>query len=401
MVSIDDVARAAGVSTATVSRALSGRGHVSPVTRARVRAAAEVLGYVVSASASSLASGRARNIGVLLPYVDRWFFSTVLAGIAAELMRGGYDITLYSVTDDPVERRRVFETFVRRQRVDGVICVSIALEEEETRRLAELGLPLVALGGPHAGMTTLMVDDVAIGRFAAEHLLSLGHRRIAHIGARPEFDLDFHVPAQRRRGFEQALQDAAVPARADLFEPADFTVAGGHRAATRLLGESGGGDALAGSSGGGALAGSGGGDGSGSGSSSRAARRSAESIPGPTARAAPTAILAASDEMAIGALLAARDLGLRVPEDVSILGVDGHELGEFFGLTTIDQGPREQGERAAAAMLGVLDPRRPAPATGTDARAEASRRRRGAGTVAPAPLPFRLVQRGSTGPAPN
>ncbi len=236
MVSIDDVARAAGVSTATVSRALSGRGHVSPVTRARVRAAAEVLGYVVSASASSLASGRARNIGVLLPYVDRWFFSTVLAGIAAELMRGGYDITLYSVTDDPVERRRVFETFVRRQRVDGVICVSIALEEEETRRLAELGLPLVALGGPHAGMTTLMVDDVAIGRFAAEHLLSLGHRRIAHIGARPEFDLDFHVPAQRRRGFEQALQDAAVPARADLFEPADFTVAGGHRAATRLLG---------------------------------------------------------------------------------------------------------------------------------------------------------------------
>ncbi|MFS0734316.1 LacI family DNA-binding transcriptional regulator [Microbacterium sp. 1P10UB] len=376
MVSIDDVARAAGVSTATVSRALSGRGHVSPVTRARVRAAAEVLGYVVSASASSLASGRARNIGVLLPYVDRWFFSTVLSGIAAELMRGGYDITLYSVTDDPDERRRVFETFVRRQRVDGVICVSIALEEEETRRLAELGLPLVALGGPHSGMTTLMVDDVAIGRLAAEHLLSLGHRRIAHIGARPEFDLDFHVPAQRRRGFEQALQDAGVPARADLFEPADFTVAGGHRAATRLLGAVG------------------------TGRLSEAGRLSGRSgTRGDAGSGAPTAILAASDEMAIGALLAARDLGLRVPEDVSILGVDGHELGEFFGLTTIDQGPRQQGERAASAMLGLLDPRRPA--AGGDARADVTRRRRGTGTLAPAPLPFRLVERGSTGPAPR
>ena len=82
VVSIDEVARHAGVSTATVSRALSGRGHVSDPTRARVEAAAKALGYVVSASASSLASGRTRNIGVLVPFLDRWFFSTVLSGIA-------------------------------------------------------------------------------------------------------------------------------------------------------------------------------------------------------------------------------------------------------------------------------------------------------------------------------
>jgi len=430
MVSIDDVARAAGVSTATVSRALSGRGHVSPATRARVQSAAQALGYVVSASASSLASGRARNIGVLLPYVDRWFFSTVLSGIAAELMRGGYDITLYSVTDDPAERRRVFETFVRRQRVDGVICVSIALGADETDRLTELGLPLVALGGPYPGMTTLMVDDVAVGRLAAEHLMALGHRRIAHIGARAEFDLDFHVPAQRRRGFEQALRDAAIPLPPERFEPADFTVAGGFGAALRLLD--------AGGDGRGASAGDGRSGGAGAGRSGFAGDgRSGFAGDGGSTAARPTAILAASDEMAIGAILAARERGLRVPEDLSVLGVDGHELGEFFQLTTIDQSPRLQGERAATAMIELLDGsgakdgaragaagvlsgtggmggvggvlggagglRAGGPGGIGGARAggaarERDARRRG-GPQAPASLPFRLVVRGSTATA--
>ena len=108
MVSIDEVARLAGVSTATVSRALSGRGHVSDASKERVEAAATTLGYVVSASASSLASGRTRNIGVLVPFQKRWFFSTVLSGTSAELMRYGYDLTLYSLAED-VELRQVRE----------------------------------------------------------------------------------------------------------------------------------------------------------------------------------------------------------------------------------------------------------------------------------------------------
>jgi LacI family transcriptional regulator, repressor for deo operon, udp, cdd, tsx, nupC, and nupG len=329
MSGIDDVARAAGVSTATVSRALSGRGHVSPRTRERVEAAARALGYVVSASASSLASGRTRNIGVLVPHVDRWFFSTVLGGIAAVLGRDGYDVTLYNVSDDPAQRRRVFETFLRRQRVDGVIAVSIVLGAGETARLTGLGLPLVAIGGAHDGMTSLAVDDVAVGRAAAGHLLDLGHRDIAHIGGRPENDIDFRVPTQRRRGIEEALADAGVTLRPDRYAPADFTMKGGHRAAIRLLTEDG---------------------------------------------PAPTAIVAASDEMAIGALLAARELGRSVPEQLSVIGIDGHELGDFFRLTTIDQSPTQQGERAASAMLALLEE--------TDA--------------APVPLPFRLLVRGTT-----
>jgi DNA-binding LacI/PurR family transcriptional regulator len=332
MVSIDEVARAAGVSTATVSRALSGRGHVSEATRARVLAAAESLGYVVSASASSLASGRTRNIGVLVPFLDRWFFSTVLSGIAAALMRHGYDITLYSVTADPAERRRVFDTFLRRRRIDGVIAISIELGEEESRRLHDLRIPVIAIGGPNPQLTTLTVDDVAVARLATDHLLSLGHTRIAHIGAIPEFDLDFHVPTQRQKGFEQALQDAGVDPAPGLFEPADFTIEGGFRAAKQLLGR-----------------------------------------PGER----PTALFAASDEMAIGAVLAARELGYRVPEDLSVIGVDGHELGEFFRLTTIDQFPVAQGERAAEAILAELESPASAPHS-------------------PASLPFELVVRGTT-----
>jgi DNA-binding LacI/PurR family transcriptional regulator len=332
VVSIDEVAREAGVSTATVSRALSGRGHVSDATRARVEAAAKALGYVVSASASSLASGRTRNIGVLVPFLDRWFFSTVLAGIASALMRQGYDITLYSLSDDREQRRTVFDTFLRRQRVDGVIAISLELDDEETDRLLELSLPIVAIGGPNPRLSTLSVDDVEVARQATEHLIALGHREIAHIGASPEFDIDFHVPTHRRQGFEHALADAGIPPRPDLFEPADFTIEGGFRAAMRLL-----------------------------------------------ERASPTAVFAASDEMAIGALLAARELGRRVPDDLSILGIDGHELGGFFRLTTVDQFPRGQGARAAEAILAVLN--------GQDAATRA---------IEHGSLPFELIVRGST-----
>src|SRR5690606_7504286 len=193
MVGIDEVARLAGVSTATVSRALSGRGYVSAASRERVHVAAQKLGYVVSSRASSLASGRTRNIGVVVPFLDRWFFSTVLSGVSSALMRQGYDITLYNITADRDVRRSVFETALRRQRVDAVIAVSIELNDEETDRMLALGLPIIAIGGPNPKLDTLSVDDLAVAQLATEHLLSLGHTAIAHIGANPEFDIDFHI----------------------------------------------------------------------------------------------------------------------------------------------------------------------------------------------------------------
>ena len=328
MAGIDDVARRAGVSATTVSRALSGRGRVSEKTREHVRRIADELGYVASATAASLATGRTMSVGVLVSLTGRWFFATVQSGITARLAPHGYDITLYDLTDDAAQRRLLFETSLRRGRVDGILALTVAPTGDEIDALLGLGLPVVGLGTPSARLPALRVDDRAVARTAVEHLLALGHRRIAHIGDSKGGDAGFDVPTLRRRGFEETLADAGIPH--PLFVRTDFTVADGLRAARELL----------------------------------------DSVE------PPTAIFAASDELAFGAIFAARERGLRVPEDLSIVGVDGHEMGTMFGLTTIDQFPRRQGERAAEAMLALLD----------------------GGAVPTAPLPFELVVRTSTAP---
>ncbi|GAA1732696.1 LacI family DNA-binding transcriptional regulator [Microbacterium paludicola] len=311
--SIAEVARLAGVSTATVSRALSGRGHVSAAARERVVAAARELGYVVSQAASSLASGRTRNVGIVLPFLSRWYFTAVLEGAQQRLMRSGYDVTLYNLAGDGGERRTVFEHFLQRQRVDAVIAVSLELTEPEVTSLHALGKPLVGVGGPIPGVRTLAIDDVAVATLATEHLIGLGHSRIGLIGGDVESDADFHLPTKRRQGWEAALREAGLPIAASRVANADFTVQGGYRAAKQLLGA--------------------------------------------PLRDRATAIFAASDEMAFGAMLAARDLGLSVPLDVSIVGVDDHDMSDFFGLTTIAQFPGAQGALAVDILMAQLEPK--------------------------------------------
>ncbi len=315
---IQRVAELAGVSTATVSRALAGKKTVSAATKSRVEAAARELGYVVSSAASSLASGRTRNIGVVMPFIDGWFYTRVLKGAHAALSDAGYDLTLYHLDTSAIgspglvnpRRERLFDEFLGRQRVDAFIAVSLELTDAELRRLNTINKPVVGVGGPIPGALTLGIDDAAISRLATEHLLSLGHRQVAHIGGDPLLDLDFHLPTNRRAGYEAALTAQGIVPDPLLVKVADFTIAGGYRATLQLLGDP---------------------------------------------RIAPTAIFAASDEMAMGAMMAARDLGKRVPEDLSIIGIDGHELGEFFGLTTVSQFPETQGRLAAEAVLRELD----------------------------------------------
>jgi DNA-binding LacI/PurR family transcriptional regulator len=312
-----------------------------------VRAAADALGYVASATASSLASGRAENIGVIVPLLDRWFFATVLDGIASRLAPRGYDMTLYNVTDDAEQRRRLFETTLRRGRVDGVIVLSVSLTDDEVAALAGLGLPVIALGVPRGELGGLRVDDTAVGRAATEHLLALGHREIAHIGQSVApggpSDPSYDIPTRRRAGWEQAMADAGAPAR--------FV-----RAAHALL----------------------------------------------ESRRPPTAIFAASDEMAFGVLAAARERGLAVPGDLSVIGVDGHDLAGLFALTTIDQFPHAQGEHAGDAILAAVGAGPAASSAGSvgpggpagSLEAAAS----GEQPNTPASLPFALVTRGTTAP---
>ena len=312
MASIDDVARAAGVSTATVSRAMSGRGAVSESTRDKVRTAAANLGYVASATAASLASGRSSNIGILTPYIDRWFFSEVIRGAQEELSAHGYDVTLYNLGSVPAQRARMLDDFIHRGRVDAFIAIDVPLSETEITGLHNLNRPLLGVGGAIAGVRTISIDDTEVVRIAMRHLLELGHTKIALLGGRDD-DVDvFKVASTRRKTFESVLRQSGIPVLPGMMQFGDFTIPSGYTAAKKLLAQ-------------------------------------------PTR---PTAILAASDEMAFGAIIAARELGIAIPTELSIVGIDGHDLGEFFGLTTIDQNPLGQGRTAATILLDEILPHR-------------------------------------------
>ena len=312
MASIDDVARAAGVSTATVSRAMSGKGAVSASALAKVQKAAAELGYVASATAASLASGRSSNIGILTPYINRWFFTEVIRGAQEELASHGYDVTLYNLGGVPAQRTRMIDDFIHRGRVDAFIAIDVPLTEDEITRLHNVDKPIIGVGGAIAGVRTISIDDTEVVRIAMRHLLDLGHTRIALLGGRDD-DVDvFKVASTRRKTFESVLRQAGLPLVPGMIQFGDFTIPTGYTAAKKLLAQS----------------------------------------------PRPSAILAASDEMAFGAIIAARELGIAIPAELSIVGIDGHDLGAFFGLTTVDQNAVLQGRTAATILLDEILPHR-------------------------------------------
>ncbi len=306
---IEDVALAAGVSTATVSRALRGLPKVSEPTRARVLAAAARLEYVASPTASSLASGRTHVVGVVVPYVNRWYFSHLISGASRVLRASGYHVLLLDLGDQGPERSLLIDQQMLWKRVDAVLVFQLQLHEAESELLQRLQLPVVTVGTRARRWSGVRVDDRAVTSKATEHLLSLGHRDIAYVGGEPAPELDFVTPGYRQQGFTttMAAHGLAVPPGRILQQ--DWTVEGGLAAGERLL----------------------------------------------TGADWPTAVLAASDEMAIGVILAARRLGVPVPLGLSVVGVDDHEIAAALGLTTVRQDVGAQGERASALLLQTID----------------------------------------------
>jgi LacI family transcriptional regulator, repressor for deo operon, udp, cdd, tsx, nupC, and nupG len=310
MAKIDDVAKLAGVSTATVSRALRGLPVVAEQTRTRVADAAAALGYVASPSASRLAGGRTGSVGVVVPRITRWFFATVVEAAEESLYEAGLDMLLYNLGGREQARRRLFHTQALHKRVDGVLLIATPLQTDDFTAVAGFKLPGVTIssGTPVPGWPSIRIDDVAAARTATEHLLALGHVRIAHLSGDPLNQLAFSAHAERRAGYREALRDAGIVPDPALYVEADFSVAGGERATRELL------------------------------------RRGTP----------PTAIFAACDEIAIGAMRVLRAAGLRVPDDVSVVGIDDHDLAAALGLTTVAQPAAEQGRQAAVTLLQSL-----------------------------------------------
>ncbi len=330
-----DVAARAGVSAATASRSLRGIPKVSDDTRQRVLDAARELSYVTAWQAAQ-SEGR-RVVGVIVPFITRWFFSTATASAADYLRAHGYDVLLYHL-GSPDVRDSFFERLPLADRVDGILSLSMPLSEDHTLSLRALGLPLVSIGSTIPGFPSAGIDEVAASRSAVNHLLNLGHTRIGFIAGRPDdARFDFTASGGRRRGYEQALIDAGIKPSADLVVDGPHGIGGGTAAMTELL-----------------------------------------SRPN-----LPTAVFAEFDELAVGAIAALQRVGLRVPTDVSVIGIDDHEVAEFARLTTIGQDVGEQGRVAAHLLLQMLGAE---PGSFDDQ---------------PVRIPTRLVLRGTTAPPPR
>ena len=305
-VTVKDIARVAGVSTATVSRALRGFDSVNPTTRHHVLEVATRLEYVGSPAAAALSTGNTGSVGIITPFVDRWSFGRMLSGIERELRAANIDLVLYC-TGDPSDRHPVPPHKRLARRVDGFLILSVAAESPDLEGIFNLRIPVIMIGASAPWISSVRIDDRASARVATSHLIDQGHERIGLIYGREKGN-PLVLEHQRYLGFAEAIERANLQLDESLHAQGDFTIAGGAQAMTQLL----------------------------------------------AAERPPTAIFAFSDEMAFGAIQTLRSSGLRPGADVAIIGFDGHDLSGLLDLSTMSQPLELIGATAARNLLADL-----------------------------------------------
>jgi alanine racemase len=337
---IADVAREAGVSKTAVSFAFNSPDRLAPETALRIRTVADSLGYRPHPVARTLTQGRTYTLGVLTPQAlsvifSNPFFGAFSEGVAVAAEQEGYSLDFLSPLRGSLTRA------MERAMVDGVVAVGVSAQHAEVEQLRAAGLPLVMVDSSALpDLPTIEVDDESGAYAAGQHLVALGHRDILIVGIEstpgtpPAPD---GVGGRRIRGYRRALAEAGIEQAATGYVVAPSTIEGG-MAALRRAWEDG---------------------------------------------LRPSATLAMSDAMAIGILRAARELGLRVPRDLSVVGFDDIDISQHTNppLTTVHQPIRRKGETAVRMLLSMIDGRDARPASVT--------------------LDTRLIIRESTGPAPT
>jgi LacI family repressor for deo operon, udp, cdd, tsx, nupC, and nupG len=306
-VTVKDVARLAGVSTATVSRALRGFATVDPEVRLHVQQVADRLNYVGSPAAAALSTGRAGSIGVITPFVDRMAFQRMLTGIESAMRGTELDLLLYC-TGDPSDPHPVPPRKRLARRVDGFIVLSLALHSPDVEEISKLNMPVASFGEQGQWGSSVQIDDRAGAFIATEHLISLGHSRIAVIHGREAHDPGV-LEYQRHLGFSDAVARAGLTVDPAMIVPGAYTIAGGSQAMERLL----------------------------------------------DADYPPTAVFAFSDEMAYGAIRVLRNRGLTPGRDVAVIGFDGHETSALLDLSTISVPFEEIGATTARKLMDEID----------------------------------------------
>ena len=338
---IADVAREAGVSKTAVSFAFNSPDRLAPETASRILDVADSLGYRPHPVARMLTQRQTHTLGVLTPQAlsvifSNPYFGAFSEGVALAAEHDGYALHFISPLHGSLARA------MGRATVDGVVAVGLSARHPEVEQIRAAGLPLVMVDSTALpDQPGVQVNDEGGAEAAAEHLLSLGHRSVLVTGIEPpesgELMDEDGVMARRLRGYQAAFTDRGVELRPEAVIVAPATIEGGIMALRRAWE-----DGLR-----------------------------------------PSAVLAMSDAMAIGVLRAARELGLRVPEDLSVVGFDDIDISQHTNppLTTVHQPIRQKGESAVRLLLSVVERRDPTP--------EQLR------------LETRLVVRGSTGPAPR
>lgn len=312
---LEEVAQLAGVSRSTVSRVVNQHPNVRPEVRERVWKVIRQTGYQPHAAARSLASRRSRVIGLIIPqavttlFTDP-YFPVLLRGIADSCNAHNYHLmlSLFShrrVHDPRTRQDLLYQQILRSRYLDGVVVASAPLDDPIFSRLLEESVPFVIIGRhPHERANYVDVDNVVSARMAVEHLLRLGHERVATITG----PLNMFAAQDRLEGYRQALAARGVPVDENLIAEGDFTEQGGRAAMQRLL------------------------------------------------PYRPTAVFAASDMMAVGALRVLREAGLQVPEDIAMVGFDNIPLASMVepALTTVRQPIEQLGSMAVELLISLL-----------------------------------------------
>lgn len=303
---IRDVARAAGVGVGTVSRVLSGQPQVAPATRARVEMAIARLGYHPNAAARALSRQRTDTVEVAVPLVARDFYVEILRGIELALQERGLSFLIRTV-EGTVDRDRVFSALAVPGRADGSIVVSQIPPPDVVRRLTAERMSAVLVDGQHDRLPSVAVDHAAAAQQAVNHLIRLGHRRIAHVD-HPEAPFAQGSPAGRRQGYRAALGAAGVAVRADQDVVTDLSAEGGAAALAILMAQ-----------------------------------------PAP-----PSAVFVGSDTQAAGVLAAAQRRQLRVPDDLAVIGYNDIDLAGYLDLTTVRVPMRDMGRLGVELLTAAL-----------------------------------------------
>ena len=300
---IYDVARLAGVSTATVSRALNDTGQIAPATRLAIDEAVAQLGYHPNTAARSLVTRSTQTIALLLPDITNPFYAALASGVQERALESGHTMLLCTTEGDP-EREEHYLGLLRAKQVDGVLVDGLVLPPARITRFVRDGLPIVCLDRDiDSTLVPLVQVNNRLGaRLATEHLLSLGHTRVAHVAGAAEL----RISEERIAGYRDAHNAMGIPVDAELLAVGSFTEEGGYEAMESLL-------------------------------------------LGPSF----TAVFAANDLSALGVLSALSESGRAVPDDVSVVGFDDLRLSRYTTppLTTIHQPAAEIARQATGLLL--------------------------------------------------